>query len=301
MKGGFDVGNFIDLHMHSTFSDDAEFTPTELVRQCKDAGIQIMSITDHNSSKANTEAKIEAKRLGIKYISGIEIDCRCNGTNLHLLGYGIDEGSPDFAAHEDSHFSQERIASRERLILTRKLGFDITSDELNAISNIDDGTGNWTGEAFAEALLGKKEYLDHELLKPYRANGERSDNPYANFYWDYYAQGKPCYVKTDFPSLGQAIAIIQKNGGKAVLAHPAQNLKGQLERFDEIAKSGIDGVEVFCSYHDKKTSEYFYDKALQYSLVVTCGSDYHGKTKPSVKLGNTGCWLGQSEIFGGAF
>ena len=294
------MSNFIDLHMHSTFSDDAEFTPTELVRQCKDAGIQAMSITDHNSARGNVEAKSEAKRLGIKYISGIELDCRHNGKNFHLLGYGINEDSPDFAAHEDSHLSKERIASLERLVLTRKLGFDITAEELNAVSNIDDGTGNWTGEAFAEVLFEKEEYREHSLLKPYRANGVRSDNPYVNFFWDYYSQGKACYVKIDFLSLDQAIALIKKNGGKAVLAHPGQNLRGQFELFDEIVKCGIDGVEVFCSYHDEKTAKYFYDKALEYSLVITCGSDYHGKTKPSVKLGKTGCWLDKKEILGGA-
>ena len=294
------MGNFIDLHMHSSCSDDAEFAPTELVRQCKEAGIQVMSITDHNSARANLEAKEEAMRLGIRYISGIEIDCCFKGKNLHLLGYGIDDGSPDFSVHEDNYLKQQGIASRERLILTRKLGFDITAKELNAVSNIDDGKGNWTGELFAEILLGKEEYLDHELLKPYRKNGERSDNPYANFYWDYYSQGKPCYGKVDFPDLDWAIDIIRKNGGKAVLAHPGQNLKGRFEFFDEIVKCGIDGVEAFCSYHDENTARYFYDKARQYSLIVTCGSDYHGKIKPSVKLGKTGCWLDGQEVYGGA-
>ena len=120
------MGNFIDLHMHSAFSDDAEYTPTELVRQCKEAGIKVMSITDHNSARGSLEAKTEAKRHGIKYITGIEIECSFKGKNLHLLGYGIDENSPDFAAHEDSHLSKERIASRERLNLARRLGFDIS-------------------------------------------------------------------------------------------------------------------------------------------------------------------------------
>ena len=294
------MGNFIDLHMHSVFSDDGEFAPAELVRQCKEAGIQVMSVTDHNSARGNKEAREEAGRLGIEYISGIEIDCSFMGKNFHLLGYGINEDSPDFAVHEDTHLSMERIASRERLSLTRKLGFDVTADELNAVSNIDDGTGNWIGEVFAEVLLAKKEYQNHELLRPYLSGGERSDNPYVNFYWDYYSQGKACYVKTDFPSLEFAIAIIQKNGGKAVLAHPGQNLRGQFELFDEVVKCGIDGVEVFCSYHDEKTAGYFYDKAIQKSLIITCGSDYHGKTKPSVVLGKTGCTLDRKSILGGA-
>ena len=69
-----------------------------------------------------------------------------------------------------------------------------------------------------------------------------------------------------------------------------------LELLDEIAKVGIDGIEVFCSYHDKETARYFYNQAIKRSLAITCGSDYHGKTKPSVKLGETGCWVEREKI-----
>ncbi len=288
--------NYIDLHMHSTFSDDGEFTPAEIVRQCKEAGIRVMSLTDHDSARGNTEAKKEAEKYNIKYITGIEIDCTFQGINLHLLGYGINAESRDFKELEESILSGERNASRDRLHLTRQLGFDISEAELNAISNIDDGTGIWTGEVFAEVLLEKEAYRSHELLLPYREDGERGDNPFVNFYWDYYAQGKPCYVKVDFPELKEAIDIIQRNNGKAVLAHPGNNLKGRFELFAEIVKLGIDGVEVFCSYHDEEIAKYFYEQAVKHSLIMTLGSDYHGKTKPSVKLGDTGCWLNPQEI-----
>ena len=288
--------SYIDLHMHSTCSDDGEFSPIELLRQCKDAGIRVMSITDHNSARANAEARVEAKKLGIKYISGIEIDCKFKGINMHLLGYGIDDSSSDFVVLENHILSDGKNASKERLDLTRKLGFSISEEEVNAVSNIDDETGIWTGEVFAELLLEKPEYLEHPLLLPYRSGGERSDNPFVNFYWDYYSQGKPCYVEVDFPTIEKAIAIIKNNGGKAVLAHPGNNLKGRFELFDEIVNTGIDGVEVFCSYHDKDTAKYFYEQANKHSLIITCGSDYHGKTKPSVKLGETGCWMDLEQI-----
>ena len=280
--------NGIDLHMHSAFSDDGEFSPTDLVRQCKEAGVKIMSITDHNCAKANVEAKKEASKHGVKYISGIEIDCAFQGVNLHLLGYGIDETDIEFERLEAQSLAGERKATRERLALTRRLGFEISEQELNRISNFDDGVGYWTGEVFAEVLLEKSELYDHEMLLPYRVNGERGDNPFVNFYWDYYSQGKPCYVKIDFPQLEDVIKIIQKSGGKAVLAHPGNNLKGRFELFDEIVKVGIDGVEVFCSYHNKEIAEYFHEQAKKHSLIITCGSDYHGKTKPAVKLGETG-------------
>jgi len=278
-----------DLHMHSNYSDDGEFTPAELVRKCKDAGITTMSITDHNSAGGNEQAKQEAEKLQVNFITGIELDCTFDGVNLHLLGYQINDKSSDFKTLFKNILSQEKIASYDRLELTRKLGFEISEKEMNAISNINEGICLWSGEHFAEILLAKKEYKDHPLLLPYRTGGERSVNPYLNFYWDFYGQGKPCYVHVNFPSLKEAIAIIKDNGGKAVLAHPGNNLKGRFELIDEIVLQSIDGVEAFCSYHNKEEADYFYKKALGHSLIITCGSDYHGKVKPAVELGKSGC------------
>ena len=92
---------FIDLHMHSLYSDDGEFTPTQLVEKCYDAGIRIMAIADHNSVKAIDEAKSVAKEKGILYIPAVEIDCTYEGINLHVLGYGIDYHHHDFVELED--------------------------------------------------------------------------------------------------------------------------------------------------------------------------------------------------------
>ena len=281
--------NYIDLHMHSIYSDDGEFTPVELVKMCHQAGIRIMAISDHNCAKANKEAEQEAARLNIRYIPAIEIDCKYQDLDLHLLGYHIQYKSPDFEEVENNIRRQGKKTSSEGLRLTRQLGFDITEDELNAVSENGYWKGIWAGEMYAEVLLGKPEYQDNEMLRPYRAGGSRSDNPFVNFYWDYYSQGKPCYVKVDFPSLKDTISLVKDNGGKAVLAHPGNNLKNRFELFDDIVKLGIDGVEAFSSYHDRSSAEYFFGEAQKRRLLITCGSDFHGKTKPSIRLGQSGC------------
>ncbi|WP_027625964.1 PHP domain-containing protein [Clostridium lundense] len=286
----------IDLHMHSIYSDDGEFTPSQLVYQCKQAGIRIMSISDHNCVKSNKEAEVEAHKAGIQYIPAIEIDCTYKDVNLHVLGYGINYESQEFAMIEENVVTQELKASQERLKLTHQLGFQITQDELKAVSNKGYGKNIWTGEMIAEVLLQKEKYLNNELLKPYRSGGLRSDNPYVNFYWDYYSQGKLCYAEIKFPTLEEIIGIIHKNGGKAVLAHPGNNLKGKFELFDDIVLCGIDGVEAFSSYHNITNAYNFYVRSQKYSLLVTCGSDYHGKTKPSIQLGESGCFIDEKEI-----
>lgn len=275
----------VDLHMHSRYSDDGEFTPEELVRQCAAQGIKVMSITDHNCAKANKEAISVAPEYGIHYIPGIEIDCVYKGINCHVLGYGIDYESSDFAQIESNVDRQSAEASLSMLDKTKKLGFPVTEEEMKALAQKRYKQNVWTGEMFAEVLLAKEELMDHPLLLPYRPGGERSDNPYVNFYWDYYAQGKPCYVPMEYPFMENIIQLIHKNGGKAVLAHPGVNLKDRESLLKEILSLGMDGIEAFSSYHTTKEAAYYYEKAMEHLLIATCGSDYHGKTKPAIYLG----------------
>lgn len=277
-----------DLHMHSLYSEDGQFTPEELVELCRSRGVDTMSITDHNCVKANERAQAAAERSGIRYITGIEIDCAYGGVNFHVLGYGIDVRSPDFAQIEENVEEQVFSASLERLDRTRLLGFSLTENEMWQRSRNSYWQGSWTGEMFAEVLLAKPEYADHPLLRPYRSGGARSDNPFVNFFWDYYAQGKPCYVELRYPSMEKILDVIHEAGGKAVLAHPGVNLKGREELLDPLLSLGMDGIEVYSSYHSPAQAEFFRRAAAARDLLVTCGSDFHGKTKPSVSLAGYG-------------
>ena len=277
------MDNYIDLHMHSLYSDDGEFTPKQLVEKCAAANVKIMAIADHNSVAAIDEALKEAKEKGIIYIPAIEIDCTYQGINLHVVGYGIDYTNKIFNQLGQNILKQELTCSAKKLELTNALGFELTKDQLDNLSS----NGVYTGEMFGEVLLNDSRYTNHELLTPYRSGGSRSDNPFVNFYWDYYAQGKPCYTEVIFPTLQETIKIINDNGGVAVLAHPGNNLKDKYEVFDEMVKVGIQGVEAFSSYHTPEAITYFLNKGRELNLLVTCGSDYHGKTKPAISIGGT--------------
>lgn len=277
--------SYVDLHMHSFYSDDGEFTPAQLVDMCHEAGVKIMAIADHNWVKANDEAKKRCEELGMTYIPAIEIDCSYEGLNFHVVGYGIDYHNPVFNQLGENVEKQELACSAKKLELTNALGFDLKKEQLDALSP----NGVFTGEMFGEALLADERYIDHELLKPYREGGSRSDNPFVNFYWDFYAQGKPCYTEVKFPSLEETVKMINDHGGIAILAHPGNNLKGRFELFDDMVKAGIQGVECFSSYHTEEVNEYFYNKAKELNILYTCGSDFHGKTKPAIVLGGNGC------------
>lgn len=276
----------IDLHMHSLYSEDGEFTPAQLMEQCAAQGITLMSITDHNSIRANSEAELLAKGNGIFYIPGIEIDCTFEGVGFHVLGYGIDYHSEDFAQIEENVVTQMVNASAELLRKTQAMGFDITAEDVFAVSKTAYRPEIWTGDIFAEVLLEKPEFATHPLLAPYRPGGSRSDNPFVNFYWDYYSQGKPCHVKIEYPPVEEVIDIIHRNHGIAVLAHPGVNLKGREHLLEPLLKLPFDGIEAFSSYHTAEQAEYYHGAATPRKILTTCGSDYHGKTKPSVHLGD---------------
>ena len=278
-----------DLHMHSFYSDDGEYSPRELVTRCQDAGICVMAIADHNSVRGVREACEEAAERGILCIPAIEIDTVFESVNIHVLGYGIDAKSEDFGKIEENITRQSKDASWKMLQETRKLGFSIATEELESLENNVNFRGRWTGEMFAEVLLARAEYRDHELLRPYRPDGARGDNPFVNFYWDYYAQGKPCHAEIAYPEMEEVLCVIHKNGGKAVLAHPGLYSWQQPEQFGRLLESGLDGVETFSSYHTAAQAEEYRKKAEKWGLFSSGGSDFHGKIKPSVRLGEFEC------------
>lgn len=274
----------VDLHMHSLFSDDGEYTPEQLVDMCYERNIDVMSLTDHNSVKGVARAKAQAQKRGITCIPGIEIDCVYQDINLHVLGYGINITDDVWEKVEDNVLKQEQKVGLKRLELINQLGFEITCEQMDRISK----NGIYIGEAFGEVLLNDKRYENSPLLAPYRNGGNRSDNPYVNFYWDYFAQGKPCYVEIKYPTLEETIQMIKDSNGIAILAHPGNNLKRQHKTVLDMIPLGLQGIEVFSSYHTPDDIADFFQMAVKHNLLITLGSDFHGKTKPSIELGKTG-------------
>lgn len=275
----------LDLHMHSIYSEDGNIQPAQLAAQCREAGLDMIALTDHNSMRGVEEAAAAAKLAGIPFLNGVELDCVYRGLNFHVLGYGLCDANGDFAALDDAMERKYREISLEYLHKTRALGFEVTAQELRDVSWWSIFPERWTGERFGEVLLNKPEYADDPRLAPYRPGGSRSDNPCINFYWDYYAQGKPCYVEMAFMPMQRALEMIRDNGGIAVLAHPGNNLKGHEALFGKIMALGFGGTEAFSSYHTLEQSAYFYRESLRNGKFCTIGSDYHGRLKPAISLG----------------
>lgn len=284
--------SYIDLHMHSFFSDDGEFEPKILVDLCLDRKIKYFSITDHNCVKAIDEAKEYCKHKDIEMIPAIELDCTIEGVNLHVLGYGINYHNPIFNEIEKNIIVQEQTASRKRMKLVRELGIDFSDEVIATLSR----NGIVTGEMIAEAAMQFDKAHLNPRLKPYFENGSRSDNPYVNFYWDYCAQGKPAYVEVKYISLQEAVKVIEESDGVPVLAHPGNNVKEDCYLLEKIIACGIRGMEVYSSYHSKEQVTFYKEFALKHKLLLTCGSDFHGKTKPSISIGCSECENNEESI-----
>lgn len=273
----------IDLHMHSSHSDDGEYSVEQLVAVCAQKQIKMGAITDHNSVQGVPRAIHLGQEAGVKILAGVELDCVYDGVDFHLLGYGFDYTNSAFAVVEQDIYRQEMAATSEKIAKWNKaMGIPLTEEEVFAAA---DGAVV-TGELIGEIILQKPEAERYDVLKPYRQGGAKSDMPYVNLYWDFFSQGKVAYVPIQYLSLVAAKELIQTSGGVAVLAHPGQNLQGDFSRIDAILQEGIDGIEVFSSYHTPATAQYFLDKAKEYNLLVTCGSDFHGKNKPHIQIGD---------------
>lgn len=133
-------------------------------------------------------------------------------------------------------------------------------------------------------VLTEKQNRNNFLLREYFNNGAKSDMPFVHFYWDFFSQGKIAYVPIEFRDMSEIITLIKDSGGLAVLAHPGNNFKDCLEVVDDIIKERIDGIEVFSTYHSPEQIDYFYERAKANNLLLTFGSDFHGKNKPNIRL-----------------
>ncbi|SCJ89773.1 DNA polymerase/3'-5' exonuclease PolX [uncultured Clostridium sp.] len=284
--------SYIDLHMHSSYSDDGEFSPKELVELCLENGVKYFAIADHNSTKGIAEAKEYCNDKDITIIPAIELDCTIDEVNLHLLGYNIDYKSDDFEKIEEDIISQEQVASKERMRLVREIGINFEDSVIDRLSK----NGVVNGEMIAEAAIIFDKNKENNLLKPYYEGGIRSDNPYVNFYWDYCSQGKPAYAEVKFISLKEAIKVIEDNGGIPILAHPGNNVKEDKELLEKIIEAGVKGLEGYSSYHNERQTTFYKEFAINNNLIITCGSDFHGKTKPSISISGISCEDNEEKI-----
>jgi predicted metal-dependent phosphoesterase TrpH len=268
----------IDLHIHTTASSDGQHSPAEIFEMSRNLGFEAIAFADHNSVGNVGEGLRISRQFGIEFIPCIEINTHYKGYDFHLLGYFIHHEDPRLKQWLKGLETKKRRQIRERVARLRELGFALSAEDVERYS----GGREPTGVSYLRALLEREENRGDPRLRAY-IDGERSDSPYLNFYLDYLAGGKPASVPIRFISTPRAIELVRSVGGIPVLAHPSE-VKD--ERLFDLIRAGLQGLEVYSSYHREEDEQYFKGICDRFGLLMTAGSDFHGREiKPDVPLG----------------
>ncbi len=268
-----------DLHCHSEYSFDSTQSVEDLLRRAKEAGISVLAITDHNVTNGSLEA---LRQNEIDIIPGIEIDCFCKDTIIHLTAYGMELSDDRFTKWKEYYISElDRIGELRLKLIEEKYNCKLDINKIKSYTHFD---YPYTNVEIEKVLF---EDSNHPDLLPYQI-GDKSQNPIANFYWDHLAIGKWGYVEMVLPNYIDIIHWIHEIKGVIICAHPKVTIGKDLDTIQALIDAGIDGFEVYCSYHDEEYAEFYKNIVEKHDLLMTCGSDFHGYTKPNIELGQTG-------------
>lgn len=246
-----------DLHIHTTASDGTD-SPEAVVALAAEKGFSIIAITDHDTMCGVPEAVAAGEKYGVRVIGGVEISAG-GQTEVHVLGYGVrdvERLEQTLTLMRDKR--AERMAGMVEKL--RALGVDVTLDEVTALS------GGSVGRSHLARVL-----IDKGVVRDVR-----------EAFAKYLSPGKPAYVEREKLGVQQAVRLIADCGGLPVIAHPGQN-RGESywgrERFHALKAYGLRGIEVYHMAHGAAQAAAFERIARAENLLVTGGSDYHGKVK----------------------
>jgi 3',5'-nucleoside bisphosphate phosphatase len=274
--------SFVDLHVHSNLSGDADYSPRQLFEMAIDSELLAFAITDHDTVAAVEEGLALSREFGIELVPSVELSTRHADQSLHVLAPFIDHRDESLLKLLEEQLQSRNTQAQGRVARLQELGFAVTLEEVAL------GSGNSipVGPSIAETLLSKEESRRDPRLVPY-LTGEKSSRRAMGFYRDFFEKGKPAYVEMKELATTESFKIIKEAGGIPVLAHPgAPSFRIDEETLAGLARVGLEGLEVYSSYHDERDTLCFQEWAKRYHLAAAAGSDFHGKVKPHVSFGS---------------
>lgn len=275
------IDGWVDLHIHSSFSCDGDYPPEELVRMAREEGFRAIAIADHDTVGAYPEAVEAGERQGIEVIPSIEVTTVFDSREFHLMLPLVDWES-EAIRYIISRMESSRVEeARARVARLQENGLEIDWEEVWEKS----GKTPPLGVKIAQILLDKPESRRKPELRKYYDEGQQPKAPYV-FYQDFFTEGAPAYVPKNHILLEEVLNLAPLTGGVPVLSHPgAYFQRTTREDLVFLKDLGLQGLEVFTSYHDQNETEYYLELARELDLVATAGSDFHGRIKPGVKFG----------------
>lgn len=252
----------IDLHTHSDASDGTD-RPAGVVAAAAAAGLDVVGLTDHDTTAGWEEATAAARHHGVALVRGIELTARAAGRSVHVLAYLPDPEAPGLVDLMDRARTERDGRARE---MVDRLAADLPITWEDVVAHT--GPGATVGRPhIADALVGLGLVADRgEAFASLLATGSRYHVPHRA------------------PSATAVVAAVRAAGGVPVVAHPGAVDRGEAlapETLEELVDAGLAGIEVDHAEHDGATRARLREFARRTGLLVTGASDYHGAGKPN--------------------
>ena len=258
----------IDLHTHSDRSDGT-MTPRQLVGHARERGIDVLALTDHDTTDGWEMATDAAVGEGVTLVPGLEISCKHAGQGVHLLAYLVDPTYEPLVEELDRVLDGRNARLPATLEKLRGLGIDVAEEDVRRLA----------GDA---AALGRPHVADALVDKGVVQHRGQA-------FQEYLGSHGPAYVPRYAAPLEAMIHTVTEAGGVSVLAHPWAK-RHNFEALDEeglarLKDEGLVGIEVDHQDHDQPTRDALRAIAGNLGLVVTGSSDFHGEGKLDHELG----------------
>lgn len=260
----------VDLHAHSNRSDGT-FTPTELVRLAAERELDVVALTDHDTTDGLEEAFAEGGRRGVEVVPGVEFSAEFDHTSVHVLCYWMDVEDEGMQA-ELGRLRDDRFRRGELMVeRLRGLGIDVDFGRVRQIAGEAPIVRPHIAQAMVEAgvVVTEKEAFER-----------------------YIGDGRPGHVAKHALDPVDAVALINAAGGVCVLAHPGMwgdqtSVPDAL--IERMANAGMRGLEVDHPDHTPEARDHYRRLAGELGLIATGGSDCHGVRYDPVRLGSSLC------------
>lgn len=243
---------FADLHVHTNVSDGAS-SPVEVVQYAARINLRCIAITDHDTMDGVDTARVEAELNGVDLLSGVELSTECDGMEVHILGYCINQENSNFKKHLIA-FQNARL-SRARKIISKLRHLDLNI-EINQVMELA-GAGSIGRPHIAKVLLA-----------------EGKVDSVAEAFEKYIGIGRPAYEPRMKYHPLEMISLIKEAGGVPVLAHPGISCDEKLVRY--LVEGGLQGIEVYHPQHNRDMEKMYLKICREHNLIVSGGSDFHG-------------------------
>lgn len=262
------MGFRADLHCHTTCSDGS-LSPEEIVALAADLGLQGLSITDHDTIAAYSQAKPIAEKLGVELLSGIELTTNHDGETVHVLGYAFSLDHPSIINICKNHIERRHARAEAILERLKNHGLPIKKESLKRY----------------DTIIGRPHIAMSMVEAGYVKTIEEAFKLYLG-------DGKPCYVQGNAITTEETIDIIHEANGFAIIAHP-HLIKNQ-QMILRLLELDFDGIEAYYAKFLPNKEEQWVKIGQRKGWLITGGSDFHGAAKPAIPLGAS--WVGP-EIF----